>query len=115
VGGSGISTWNCDLTGLQPGTTTITVKALDFVFNLTTRTADLEIVATDGNFKGAGVADISDALKALRIAVGLELPTTLDILHGDVYPYVLGGPADNVITVADALLIMKKVVGLVSF
>lgn len=115
VGGNGVSSWSCDLTGLPPGTSTITVRAQDFVFNLTTRTADLEIVLSDGNFKGTGITDISDALKALRIAVGLELPTPLDILHGDVYPYTVGAPADNIITVADALLILKKVVGLVSF
>jgi hypothetical protein len=72
-------------------------------------------VFPDGNFKGTGVTDISDALKALRITVGLDLPTENDILHGDVSPFVTGAAPDNVITVADALLILKKVVGLLNF
>lgn len=115
IGGSGISTWSCDITGLVQGTNTVTVRALDFVFNLTTRTADITVVFPDGNFKGTGIADVSDALKALRIAVGLDLPTENDILHGDVSPFVSGAAPDNIITVADALLIMKKVVGLIIF
>jgi cytochrome c peroxidase len=115
IGGNGFSIWNCVITGLVPGTNTITVKALDFVFNLTTRSAAIEVVFPDGNFKGTGVTDVSDALKALRITVGLDLPTENDILHGDVSPFVTGAAPDNVITVADALLILKKVVGLLNF
>jgi hypothetical protein len=115
IGGNGISTWSCDITGFVPGTNTITVRALDYVFNLTTRSADIEVVFPEGNFKGTGAVDVSDALKALRITVGLDLPTDNDILHGDVSPFVTGGAPDNIITVADALLILKKVVGLLNF
>lgn len=115
IGGAGISTWSCDISGLVQGTSTITVRALDFVFNISTRTADVTVVYPDGNFKGSGVTDISDALKALRITVGLDPPTDNDILHGDVSPFVTGAAPDNIITVADALLIMRKVVGLITF
>ena len=115
IGGNGISTWSCEITGLVPGDNAITVRALDFVFNLTTRTADIRIIFADGNFDGIGLVGISDALKALRLAVGLELTTANDLLHGDVSPFISGGAPDNVINVSDALLILKKVVGLINF
>jgi hypothetical protein len=73
------------------------------------------IVVPDGDVDGNGVTDIGDALKALRITVGLDLPSATELLHGDVAPLVIGGAPDNVINVADALLIMNKVVGLTSF
>jgi hypothetical protein len=73
-------------------------------------------VIPDGNFKGTGVTDLSDALKALRFAVGLEQPTANDLLHGDVAPLVNGVPTQNSqIDIADALLILRKVVGGVIF
>jgi hypothetical protein len=60
--------------------------------------------------------DISDALKAMRLAVGLDQSTLLDMLHGDIAPLVNGVPTqNNQIDVADALLILRKVVGLVTF
>jgi hypothetical protein len=116
VGGNGISIWSCDVSGLIKGDNTITVTAQDFVFNRTVKTAIVTIALPDGNFKGTGVTDISDALKALRIAVGLVQPTATDLLHGDVAPLVNGVPApDCVISIADALLILKKAIGLISF
>jgi cytochrome c peroxidase len=116
IGGTGISTWSCDITGLVPGANNITVTALDFVFNTTIQTATVTVILADGNFKGTGIADISDALKALRIAVKLVEATDNDMLHGDVAPLVNGVPApDNKIDISDALVILRKVVGLISF
>ncbi|MBK5277180.1 MAG: hypothetical protein JJE30_19295 [Desulfuromonadales bacterium] len=115
VPGAGISTWSCDISGLAGGTTTVTVIALDNLFNETTVTGVITRTR-DGNFKGSGVTDISDALKALRFAVGLELPTTTDMIHGDVAPLANGLPTqNNLIDIADALLILRKTVGLVTF
>jgi hypothetical protein len=116
VGADGVSTWSCDISGLVKGVNTITVTAVDFVFNRTTKTAAITIVLPDGDMNESGVADIADALKALRISVGLVQPSPIDILHGDVAPLVHGVPApDSAITIADALLILRKVVGLISF
>jgi len=113
---SGISTWSADISGVAAGTTTVTVIAFDSVFNSSTVTGSITRILPDGNFKGTGTVDISDALKALRIAVDLDQPTLLDMLHGDVAPLVGGKPApDNRIDISDALLILRKVVGLVTF
>jgi hypothetical protein len=116
IGGAGIATWSCTISGLAAGANTVTVRALDFVFNLTTVIGTITVILPDGNFKGTGVPDTSDVFKALRMSVGLEQPSALDMLHGDVAPLVGGVPApNNKIDIADALIILKKVVGLINF
>jgi hypothetical protein len=116
IPGNGIASWSCTISGLAPGINNITVTAQDTVFNRSTVTGVIAHVPSDGNFKGTGAADVSDALKALRIAVGLAQPSAADLLHGDVAPLVNGVPDPNGrIEVADALVILKKVVGLISF
>jgi len=116
VPGSGISTWSCVITGLAGGANTVTVIALDGLFNTSTVSGVITRVLRDGNFKGSGIVDISDALKALRFSVSLEQPTATDMIHGDVAPLVNGLPTQNDrIDIADALLILRKTVGLVTF
>jgi alpha-tubulin suppressor-like RCC1 family protein len=70
----------------------------------------------DGDLNDDGVVDVADALKALRLAVGLATPTATELLHGDVAPLGAGGipVPDGQITVAEALLILRKSVGLTS-
>jgi hypothetical protein len=59
--------------------------------------------------------DLADALKALRIAVLLDQPTPDDMITGDVAPMENGVTIpDGVIGIADALLILRGVVGLIS-
>ncbi len=116
IPGGGISTWSCNITGLAPGINNVTVVAVDLVSNISTVNGAITRILPDGNFKGTGVTDISDALKAMRIAVGLDQPTITDMLHGDVAPLVNGLPTqDNRIDIADALLILRKIVGLATF
>jgi hypothetical protein len=81
------------------------------VSNIATVTVAVNRLAT-GSFTPGAPASIDDALKAIRFAVGLATPTAEDLLNGDVAP--LGAP-DGRINTADALLILKKAVGLVSF
>jgi hypothetical protein len=50
--------------------------------------------------------------QALRIAVGIVLPSSNDLLRGVVAP--IGAPDDK-IDVSDVVLILKKAVGLTSF
>jgi hypothetical protein len=104
------------VTGLKSGVTNFTVTATDIALNVTSKTVGATIVLPDGNMKGTGSADISDAVRALRVAVGLATPSTDEMLRGDVAPLVNDVPApDNKIDVGDALIILRKVVGLINF
>lgn len=67
-----------------------------------------------GDLDGDGVITVSDAVMALRMAVGAITPTASDLLHGDVAPLVGGVPApDGKIDIGDAVVILRRVVGLV--
>lgn len=109
VGGTG---WSCVISGLKAGNYAVTVTAADPVGNTTIGTAAMTVVIADGSFSGGGAVSVADALRALRIAVGLVEPSADDILHGDVAP---PGAPDDRIDAADALLILKKAVGLAGF
>jgi cytochrome c peroxidase len=101
------SAWSVPLSLLSVGANDITVTATDKAGNVASVTASI-FVLPDGIFNGTKVPDVSDAIKALRIAVGLITPTANDMLHGDVAP--LGAP-DGKIDLADVVLIMRNVVG----
>ena len=59
---------------------------------------------------------IADALRALKIAVGLITPTAYDIAHGDVAPLVSGKPQpDGSIDIGDAVVILRKAIGILSW
>jgi hypothetical protein len=59
---------------------------------------------------------MTDALKALRIAAGLDIPTPADLAHGDVAPLVNGlRQPDGKIDLADVVAILKKAAGLPSW
>jgi hypothetical protein len=104
--------WSYTLTSLPVGLNAVTVTAADFSENQSSASVNLTFVAPDGIMTGGGVVRVEDALRALRIAVGLVAPTADDLLHGDVAP--VGNP-DNTIGVADAIMILRKVAGLPSF
>jgi len=108
--------WSCLLSGLVKGTNNFTVTATDIAGNITTRSAGINVIFPDGNLKEKGIPDMTDAVRALRIALGLASPTPEELLHGDVAPLVLGVPSpDGKIDVADVLLILRKVIGLANF
>jgi hypothetical protein len=70
----------------------------------------------DGNIKGTGSVDITDALQALRFAAGLDIPTPLQISRGDVAPLVNGQRhPDGKIDINDVVAILRKVAGLPSW
>ena len=58
-----------------------------------------------------------DALVALRFALLRETPTQGDIEHGDVAPLDGNGlpNPDGLITVGDALVILRKALGIIGF
>jgi FtsP/CotA-like multicopper oxidase with cupredoxin domain len=81
-------------------------------------TATCVVTATfalpDGNL-GYGVT-MNDALRALMIASGIVTPTVSDLQHGDVAPLVNGKPQpDGTIDIGDVLVILRKIVGSVSW
>jgi cytochrome c peroxidase len=102
------TTWTCQVSGLKNGNNNITVTATDAVGNSGNAGTLIKIVIADGCFRGTGSPDVTDALKALRISVGIVVATADDKLHGDVN-------VDGNIDSGDALLILKKATGLVSF
>jgi hypothetical protein len=78
-------------------------------------TAVLTVAPADGDFNGDGVK-VEDALKALRIAAGLDWPEVSDIAHGDVAPLARGHPhPDGKIDLADVVAILRKAAGLPSW
>jgi hypothetical protein len=69
-----------------------------------------------GDLTGDGVVDVADALRALQISIGLITATDWDLSHGDVGPLVDGKPkANGKIDISDAMLILKKSVGLTNW
>jgi cytochrome c peroxidase len=107
------TTWNA-LIDLTAGVNNIMVTATDAAGSVTLEAAVTRVIS-DGSLTG-GPIGIADALRALHIAVGVITPTPDDLIRGDVAPQVAGVPApDGRIGVDDALLILKKVAGLVNF
>jgi hypothetical protein len=70
-----------------------------------------------GDVTGDGRADVSDAVRMLRIAIGLELPTDRIMILGDVYPHpgVNGAHSgDQKINVQDVTFLLRRIAGLIS-
>jgi hypothetical protein len=97
----------------------VAVTAKDEVGN--TATAQRNIIRaassiSSGDLNGDGAVNVADALKVLRIAVGLDPATASDYAKGDVAPLKDGKPLpDGVIDIADALVVLEKAVNLVSW
>jgi len=70
-----------------------------------------------GDVTGDSRVAVDDAVRVLRVAVGLALPTRSDLRLGDVAPRkgignrIIG---DGALTVADVLAILRRAVGLIS-
>jgi VWFA-related protein len=76
---------------------------------------DANLIA-NGDLDQDGVTEVNDALRVLQVAVGKEEETSQTRKRGDVAPFVNGRPSpDGKVTAADALVILRKVVGLVDW
>jgi LmbE family N-acetylglucosaminyl deacetylase len=74
------------------------------------------VVMADGKLAGSDTVGITDALKALRIAAGIDTPTAFDLEHGDVAPVVNGQSSpDGKIDLGDVVAILRKSAGLQSW
>lgn len=99
------SSWSSQVSGLKEGTNIITVIANDRHGNESIKRAIITAVDNNGRFSGRSSVSVEDALKALRIALGLVTPTAEELLRGDVFD-------DGRIDVSDVVLILMKAVGL---
>jgi len=106
------ASWSFTVQGLTAGANAVTVTASDFSENLQSASLGITVVVPDGKLSGEAVVGIADALLALRMFVGLIVPTPDQLLRGDVSP--LGAP-DGEVGLADTLMILRKAVGLESF
>jgi hypothetical protein len=69
-----------------------------------------------GDISGDGIVDSTDALLALRIAAGLDEPTSSKLTRGDVAPLVNGiSHPDGQIDISDVVVILRKAVGLMGW
>jgi hypothetical protein len=98
------STYSLDLTGAAYDPATLNIYSITAA-GISTR---------DGDINMDGKVDISDALLALRILIGLEPPASFQqMLHGDVGPVQNHEPTvDGQIRMSDVVIILEKVVGL---
>jgi len=66
------------------------------------------------DLNGDGKVDVTDALKALQISIGLSSATPYEMIRGDVGPLVSGKPNPNgTIDLADTLVVLQRSLGLV--
>jgi len=99
------NTWSFSLSGLIVGTNVIKVKATDPSGNSTTVTTSIVVETTSA-------LTVSDALLALKIAVGKISPTTDLQSRLDVAPVINGVSVPNgKVDTGDAIVILSNVVG----
>ncbi|KAF0220575.1 MAG: regulator of chromosome condensation [Geobacteraceae bacterium] len=74
------------------------------------------ISPNSGDMDVNGDVALADALRALRVTVGLSTPVATEVIAGDVGPLTADNvPApDGAVTINDAVVILRKVVGLVT-
>lgn len=74
------------------------------------------VFVPDGDLNNDGRTNLTDVLQVLRIAVGLDVATTANILQGDAAPVNAEGMPvpDGQLTLPDALMILRKAVGITS-
>jgi len=96
---SAAGTWSIPLSGAA---LPLNIYALDAAGNN----------SRNGNITGSGTVGLLDALKALKLSVGIGKPTADELLRGDVAPLVNGiSRPDGKIDIDDVMLILMKVVG----
>ncbi|MEA5113541.1 MAG: C1 family peptidase [Geobacteraceae bacterium] len=99
------------------GTYTIITKASDDSGNESVvRRNVIRVVPPDGDMNGDGKVNVSDVIIALQAAIGNVATTGTLLSHGDVAPLINGVPSPDLkITTADAVVLLQRAVGLVSW
>ncbi|MBJ6751083.1 PKD domain-containing protein [Geomonas anaerohicana] len=94
--------------GLYP----VTVTATNETGGATVATRRVIYATPTGDLNGDGKTDISDALLALQVSVGMRPQLDGFLVSGDLAPLVGGAPApDWNIDIGDAVLILRVIVG----
>ncbi len=102
------STFSYELTATEGGSFRIQAIATDLLGNSATVTRNI-IYHPSGDADGNDTVEVADALKVLKMAVGLETP---DPAKGDAAPLVGGKPQpDGKVNAADALIILRRAIG----
>ena len=106
--------WTADLTGLAYDPATLVAQATDAAGNVSV--ARINVPVPDGDVDGDGRVTIRDALTILRLVVSNNKPTDLQLAHGDIGPLLNGkiNPKGK-LEVVDAILILRKALGLLSW
>jgi len=109
-GGAGYSNTLNDVTSYTYATPAVTAAcAVSATFS---RTPDGILVPAPGKVS----PELTDALKALKISVGMAQPTPFELVRGDVAPLVNGVPQpDGRITLGDAVVLLRRAVGLIAW
>jgi len=93
----------------------LTVQATNAAGSQTTVTRRIIYATPTGDVNGDGVVDISDALLALQVSVGLKPLLNSYLVYGDVGPLVNNVPApDWKINISDVVVILRIIVGSVT-
>ena len=106
--------WTADLTGSNYNPETLLAVATDAAGNSTSKA--LVYNFPDGTLGVGGKPTVQDALRAIRIVVNQSTPTAEELAHYDIGPLVNGKPNPNgKIEIVDAILILRKALGLKSW
>lgn len=106
--------WTADLAGVNYTPENLLAVATDAAGNSTSKA--LVYNFPDGTLNGTGKPTVQDALRTIRLVVNQTTPSTLELVHYDIGPLVNGKPNPNgKIEIADAILILRKALGLKSW
>ena len=94
----------------------VTVSVTDLAGNVATVQRNITRRYPNGALNGSAEPSLSDALKVLNASVGLATLSVSEKLNADVAPLVSGKPVPNgTVDVGDALVILKRVIGLLTW
>lgn len=106
--------WIANLTGVNYNPESLLVVATDAAGNSTSKA--LVYNFPDGTLNGTGKPTVQDALRTIRMVVNQSIPSALELAHYDIGPLVGGKPNPNgKIEIVDAILILRKALGLKSW
>jgi hypothetical protein len=106
--------WAADLVGVSYAPENLVAIATDAAGNSTSKS--LTYSFPDGTLNGNGIATVKDAMQAIKLVVNQAVPTAQELAHYDIGPLVGGKPNPNgKIEIVDAILILRKALGLKSW